>query len=94
MDFKDFNLGSIEASGGTGIDSFLEKHSESDIPMKKNASTRVRVASLDQLSSFHRISAETLVHKSTRDLWTVTREADGLYIQRLFQDNGTPLKEE
>jgi len=93
MDFKDFNLDSIEASGGTGIDSFLEAHSESDRPIRKNASMKVRVASLEQLDSFHRISAETLVHKSTKDLWTVTREDDGLYIQRLFQDNGAPLKD-
>jgi hypothetical protein len=93
MDFKDFNLDSIESSGGTGIDSFLEVHSESDVPMKKNASTRVKIASLEQLNPFHRISAETLVHKSTKDLWTVTRENDGLYIQRLFRDDGTPLKD-
>ena len=93
MDFKDFNLDSIEASGGTGIDSFLEAQSESDLPMKKNASMKIRVASLEQFNPFHRISAETLVHKSTKDLWTVTREADGLYIQRLFQDDGVPLKD-
>lgn len=93
MNFKDFSLDSIEASGGTGIDSFLEAHSEADYPIRKNASMKVKVASLEQLTPFQRISAETLVHKSTQDLWTVTREADGLYIQRLFQDDGSPIKD-
>jgi hypothetical protein len=88
----DFDLNSIESSGETGIDSFLKANSESAIPMRKTASMKVRVASLEQLDPFHRLSAETLVHKSTRDLWTVTREADGLYIQRLF-DEETPLKD-
>ena len=40
-----------------------------------------------------RISAETLIHKSTTDLWALKKEADGkFYIERLFDDNGEPLK--
>ena len=88
----DFELGRVESSGETGIDSFLESSSESDLPMK-TPSTRIRVASLEQLEPFRRVSVETLIHKSTQDLWTVVRENDGLYIQRLFQDDGTPLKD-
>jgi hypothetical protein len=41
-------------------------------------------------------SADTegeLVHKSTKDLWSVKVSADGLYeIERLFDENGDPIK--
>lgn len=57
------------------------------------ASMRTKVASIGQLAPFMRISADTLVHKSNKDLWSLRKEADGTYfIERLFDDNGSPLK--
>lgn len=53
---------------------------------------RVKVGSLQQLEGFQRLSAETLVNRSTQDLWAIRKEADGFYIERLFSDDGTPLK--
>lgn len=55
--------------------------------------TRIRVASLGDLTNFLKVADHTLVHKSTRDLWTFQKDADGsVLVQRLFNDNGSPLK--
>jgi hypothetical protein len=54
---------------------------------------RVRVASLGDLTSFLKVSNNTLVHKSTRDLWSFSKDADGgLLVERLFDGSGDPLK--
>jgi hypothetical protein len=55
--------------------------------------TRIRVASLGDISSFLKVADGTLVHKSTNDLWSFAKDADGgLVVERLFDDNGSPLK--
>jgi hypothetical protein len=55
--------------------------------------TRIRVASLGDLTSFLKVAEGTLVHKSTNDLWSFTKDADGgLVVERLFDDSGEPLK--
>lgn len=51
-----------------------------------------RVASLGDLTAFLKVAENTLIHKSTRDLWALKRDADGFLIERLFDDNGEPLK--
>lgn len=33
-----------------------------------------------------------LVHKATKDLWAFRQDGDQFVIERLFEDNGTPLK--
>ena len=53
---------------------------------------RIRVASLGDLSEFLKVGSETLVHKATRDLWSVHQDTKGYVIERLFEDNGKPLK--
>lgn len=55
---------------------------------------RIRVASLGDLSDFLRVAgtADTLVHKATKDLWHVKKDAEGYLLERLFNDNGGPLK--
>lgn len=86
----DYDLGQIQSSGATGIDALFEREPQL---VASNRPKKIRVASLGQLSSFQRVSAETLVHKSDRDLWSLKKESDGkFYIERLFDDNGTPLK--
>jgi len=55
---------------------------------------RTKVASLGDLGGFLRKASDTLVHVSSQDLWSLKKEADGsFYIERLFDDNGNPLKE-
>lgn len=55
---------------------------------------RIRVASLGDLSDFLRVAGthDTLVHKATKDLWSVKKDADGYVLERLFNDSGSPLK--
>ena len=85
----DFDLKDIQTSGSSGIDALFQREPEIIEPRL----ARIRVASVQQLKPFTRLSAETLVHRSERDLWAIRKEADGnLYIERLFDDNGKPLK--
>jgi hypothetical protein len=58
------------------------------------AVNRIRVASLGDLSEFLRVAGmdNTLVHKATKDLWHVKKDADGYLLERLFNDSGAPLK--
>lgn len=85
----DFNLGDIETVGACGLDALFERAPE----IVQSRTARVRVASVQQLAPFTRLSSETLIHKSQRDLWAIRKEADGnLYIERLFDDSGSPLK--
>lgn len=101
-----FKLNQIQTTAASGMDAFFESEPQlvtplksqstplqaSETPKKTAAKARVKVGSLSQLTGFERASAETLIHKSTKDLWTITREGNEYYIERLFQDNGDPLK--
>jgi len=54
---------------------------------------RVRVGSVSQLNGFVRVSEDTLIHKSTQELWALRKNEAGEYhIERLFDDAGGPLK--
>ncbi len=84
-----FSLSDLQAPPSSGLDALFRREPQLVTPAK----SRVRVASLSQLEGFQRLSTETLIHKSDRDLWSVNREADGsLVIERMFSDDGTPLK--
>jgi hypothetical protein len=85
----DFELGSIEGQGFPGLDALFDQQ-----PQLVQARTGRRiVATCADLRNFVRISSDTLVHKSNNDLWTLRKEADGkFYVERLFDDNGEPLK--
>ena len=53
----------------------------------------MRVASLGDLTQFLKRADGKLVHKSTNDLWSFSKDADGNYlVSRLFDDEGEPLK--
>lgn len=93
----DFKLDSINPGGATGMDALFESNPSivSPVGSKAAAATpkpRIRVASLKQLDGFHRVSEDTLVNKSTQDLWAIRKDGDSMYIERLFEDNGQPLK--
>lgn len=87
---SDFDLGSMDMGGASGMDALFEREPGMVTPQK--VASKIRVASCSQLKGFTRLSAETLIHKSDRDLWTLKAEGDKFYIERLFDDNGTPLK--
>jgi hypothetical protein len=62
---------------------------------KRANNVRMVVSDLGDLSMFFNATsrADELVHKATKDLWAVKTEAGGKFvIQRLFKDNGEPLK--
>lgn len=86
---KPFDFSDFEMSGATGMDAMFEREAHILSPHK---SVRKKVASLGDLSNFVRVSTETLIHKSNRDLWSIKREGNELFIERLFDDNGEPLK--
>jgi hypothetical protein len=90
-DIHDFDLSGFEVQGSTGLDCFFQREPEIVTPTKKPS--RIRVASIQDLSGFTRISSDTLIHKSDRDLWAIKRQGDGsLFVERQFDDNGDPLK--
>jgi len=92
----DFKLDQIQGTA-SGMDAFFESEPQIVTPLgQKTAAVakkpaRVKVGSLAQLSDFRRTSAETLIHKSTQDLWSIRKEGEDFFIERLFQD-GLPLK--
>lgn len=59
-----------------------------------SVANRIRVASLGDLTDFFRVAGmdSTLVHKATKDLWSVKRDGGDYVIERLFADSGAPLK--
>ena len=96
----DFKLDSIEL-GASGLDDFFQREPQVVTPLgqaktAKTATpkpTRIKIGSISDLSGFIRSSGDTLVHKSTQDLWALKQD-DGknYYVERLFNDSGTPLK--
>ena len=55
---------------------------------------KIRVASIDDFFNFVRIGQDSLVHKSTKDLWKLSEDEGGhVVIERLFDPNtNAPLK--
>ena len=65
------------------FDSVLEKKK---VDLKK-------ISSIDDLAGFIRISNDTLINKSNKDLWKVEEDDDGnLLVYRLFDSNESLLK--
>jgi hypothetical protein len=61
------------------------------VNLKIANSYRLRVAGLGDLTDFLRCGSD-LVHKATKDLWALKKEGDEVIIERLFTDDGSPLK--
>jgi len=61
-------------------------------PRGKKGSHRIRVGCLGDLTQFLKLGDDTLIHKSTRDLWSFRRDGQDYDIERLFDDSGEPLK--
>lgn len=82
FDFGDFQMGGTTA----GMDALFTRE---QAPQKV---AKVRVASVQQLQGFQRLSKDTLIHKSDRDLWALRKEGEAFFIERLFDDAGLPIK--
>jgi hypothetical protein len=66
-------------------------HEMTEVANDKTAT--FRVASLGDLTDFLKVASGALVHKSTKDLWSYSKDADGNFlVSRLFDDEGEPLK--
>lgn len=105
--YRDFNIGDVQSSAG-GLDAFFEDTPEVVTPYgiraakKKEtlsgptlqaASSRKKVASLEQLEGFVRTASDTLVHKSNQDLWSLQKDEGGsFFIERKFDSSGGPVK--
>ena len=92
----DFDMDQFETGGATGMDALLANEPEIVSPVDQTrvaaAPARVKVGSLQQLAPFNRVASDTLIHKSTNDLWAIGQDGGDFFIERLFQDNGEPLK--
>jgi hypothetical protein len=51
-----------------------------------------RIAGLGDLTEFFKVAKDTLVHKSTKDLWSLKKVGEEFVIERLFDETGDPLK--
>jgi hypothetical protein len=65
---------------------------ESNEPSPLKGKKAMRIASLGDLTNFMKIAEGVLIHKSTNDLWSFSKDADGFVVSRLFDDTGEPLK--
>jgi hypothetical protein len=85
---RNFDLSTFQVQGASGLDSFLARE-----PQIVTPTVRRKVASLQDLSAFTRLSADQLIHKAEKDLWAIKRQGDGsMVIERQFDDNGQPLR--
>jgi hypothetical protein len=58
----------------------------------KKEARRIRAGSLGDLTDFLKVAEDTLVHKSTHDLWSFHKDGNDFVIERLFDSNGEPIK--
>lgn len=59
--------------------------------LASSSSVCKRIKTSMDLEGFFRQGSD-LIHKATKDLWSMKKEGDEFIIERLFQDNGEPLK--
>ena len=60
--------------------------------MRQGSPHKMRVACLGDLQDFLKVSQDTLVHKATKDLWSLREDGEGFVIERLFDGEGNPLQ--
>lgn len=84
------------STASSGMDYYLAGTLDSVNVFEKPAlPTRTyRVASAEQLKGFVRVAeTDTLIRMSAQDLWQIKMGEDGsVYIERLFDGDGKPLK--
>lgn len=84
----------VKWDDGRFMPAFRQHLRLASVSTKQAASVRRRVATVGDLTDFLRAGSGTdLVHKATKDLWTMDKDENGeLVISRLFAENGEPLK--
>ena len=70
------------------------EHLRSFTSTRQARTVRMVVADLGDLSNFFGASTreDELVHRATKDLWSVQKSGEKFIINRLFKDDGSPLK--
>ena len=58
----------------------------------KTASSFRRRLSAASFDEFLKTSSNELIHKATRDIWSLQQDGDDFVISRLFDETGEPLK--
>ena len=64
------------------------------VQSKKARNVRIVAADMGDLTAFFAPTSrqDELVHKATKDLWSFRKDGDQFVVERLFQDDGVPLK--
>jgi len=76
----------------------IEEEAKQQAEMKKElkslkSARAIRVSSIGDLTQFLKRADGKLIHKSTNDLWSYSKGADGQFlVERLFDEEGEPLK--
>jgi len=68
---------------------------QAGLKTKQAQSMALRVSCLGDLSSLFgptRNGSSDLIHRATKDLWSFRKDAEGYVIERLFNEDGNPLK--
>jgi len=52
---------------------------------------KIKLAFLEDLYAFERVSSDTLIHKSSRELWSIVEDDEGVVIEKNFKD-GAAIK--
>jgi hypothetical protein len=66
----------------TAFDGYLSKTASEKPTIRK------RITSMRQLSSFTRVSEDTLIHKCEKDLWRLTKDSKGNdVIEKLYDED-------
>jgi hypothetical protein len=72
------------ANTGASYSDFLD-----EAPSKNRGVPGKKIAGLGDLDGFLRVADDTLVHKATKDFWSLVQDENGkMYIQRLVDANG------
>lgn len=92
FDFSQFSFGPT-----LSFDTAVAERVAPPAPMARTAGMvrtgSVRIASVADLAPFVRVSADTLVHKATQDLWQLCQDGQGnFFAKRLFDEAEGPLK--
>lgn len=99
-EFDPFDMADVEHDSASGMDAVFQDIDYEKASFDKAASAgkkelpdRMKVSSVTQLEGFSRIASDTLVRVSEKDLWALKEDEDGEFtIERLYDDNGNPLK--
>jgi len=79
----------VSGSPGSSVDAFFANDRNTSV--QRLASGRLRIASVDSLHGFLKLSNDTLVRVSQKDFWKLGEDEEGFYIERLVDDDSGPV---